>query len=289
MVETLRWVAARRAELAERPEPPLHADDLDPARARQLERAALVRLWLREHFEPEHQPAAIPDGLVRQNLADPNVTRRLFHPEVWVVCQVLIVPAAKGEDGRPARPPSEGDAALRWRARAEQALEPFATRSRRLEADLLAARNCDLLARLADSSVREFPAIDPEPGATAGPEHAALRLRFEQFGFAPSESAGLDRGWVEAVTASPPGPPGPPGPRLVGPFASPFGVHLVLVADVRPASLEEGSLAPDELEAAREDALREAMHERWLAEQLQVELQRARDERVVRLAPDLER
>ncbi|MFV8756158.1 hypothetical protein ACNOYE_36880 [Nannocystaceae bacterium ST9] len=282
-IETLRWVAARRAELAEHPEPPEHPDDLDPARARQLERAAMVRLWLRERFEPSHRASDIPDSLIAQNLADPNVVRRYFHPEVWVVCQVLIVPASKGANGRNEAPPSEGEPAARWQARAEQALAPFAARARRLESDLLAHSDCSLLARLAETSQREFPAAEPDPsGAPAGPEAGALTLRYEQFGFAPSTSDSLDAGWVAKVTAE-------PRPRLVGPFVSPFGLHLVLVAAIQPANLEDGSRPSDELQRAREAELRDQMLESWRADQLQLELRRARDDRGVRLAPELER
>lgn len=281
-IEVLRWVAARRAELAEYPEPPIHPDDLDPARARQLERAAMVRLWLRERFESSHRSSDIPDSLIARNMADPALFRRFFHPEVWLVCQALIVPAAKREDGRNEFPPSEGEPAERWRTRAEQAMAPFAARARRLESDLLASGDCSLMARLAQTSAREFPGEgeldDPPPTLDAGP----LVLHYEQFGFAPSAAESLDAGWVATVTAE-------PRPRLIGPFISPFGVHLVLVAAIEPAHLEDGALPPAELQRAREASMRDKMLESWRAEQLQVELQRARDDRVVRLAPELER
>lgn len=282
VVDTLRWVAARREALAERPEPPTHPDDLAPARARALEHAELVRLWLREHFEPSHRIEDIPAALVRSNLGDPSIARRLFHPDVWVICQVLIVPAEKGPDGRPVTPPLDGPVPTeRWRARAEQALLPFATRSRRLEAELLASESCDLLARLSDTSTREFPSVEPGPGETAGPEHQALRLRYETFAFAPSEATNLDPTWVAAVTAE-------PRPRLVGPFISPFGLHLVLVAAIKPASLPDGSLPDGALRAAREAALREAIHARWREDELERVIHRARDEQVVRLAPGVD-
>lgn len=282
-VEVLRLVAARRAELAEHPEPPEHPDDLDPGRARQLERAALVRLWLRERFEASHQPSDIPDSLIARNMADPSLFRRFFHPEVWLVCQALIVPAAKREDGRPEAPPSEGEAAERWQARAEQAMAPFAARARRLESDLLATGDCSMLARLAQTSQQDFAAAELEPGAAPpGPESAPLKLRYEQFGFAPSSADTLDAGWVATVTAE-------PRPRLIGPFISPFGVHLVLVASIQAANLEDGSLPPAELQRAREDEMRAKMFESWRAEQLQIELRRSRDDRVVRLGAEQSR
>ena len=66
-------------------------------------------------------------------------------------------------------------------------------------------------------------------------------------------------------------------------------MHLVLVVAIEPANLEDGSLPPAELQAAREAAMREAIFESWRADQLQTELQQARDDRVVRLAAEFER
>ncbi len=279
-LERLRWVAARRAELAEHPEPPEHPDDVDPARVRQLERAAMVRIWLREHFEASHRGVDIPASLIAENLANPNVFRRYFHPDVWVVCQVLIVPAEKAEKGRNVMPPSEAESAARWQARASEAIAPFVARARRLEADLLETGDCSLLARLAETSAREFPGLESSEGDLL--ETGPLTLRYEQFGFASTATDTLDPTWVASVTAD-------PRPHLVGPFATPFGVHLVLVAAIQPANLEDGSLPAAELARARADMLRDEILDTWRADQLQVELRRARDKRVVRLAPELER
>ncbi len=288
-IEVLRLVAARRADLADHPEPPEHPDDLDPARARQLERATMVRLWLREHFEPKHRASDIPDSVIAKNLADPGVFRRLFHPEVWVICQVLIVPAGKRDDGRAESPPADPEAAARWLARAEQAMAPFAGRARRLESDLLATGDCSLLSSLAETSQREFSATPdlaaPDPALSDGElverGLGPLRLRYEQFGFAPSDAGSFDPSWVATLRA---GLGEPRRPKLVGPFASPFGLHLVLVASIQPANLEDGSLPAAELQRARETALRDKMLDSWRSEQLQAELRRIRDDRVVRLA-----
>jgi hypothetical protein len=281
-VRTLRLVAARRAELAARDKPPTYPDELDPVRREQLERAALVRLWLDETFEPANEAEDIPQRVIEQNLADPSLSRRLFHPELYFVCQALLVPAAKSEDGRNLEPPSEGEAAQQWRTAAEQAFAPFVDRVTGIAPDLLATDDCSLLGRLVGGSERSF-AISELPGET----EPAFTLRFEQFAFAPSVADTFDPGWVAAVTAPPAS--GTAERRIVGPFATRFGLHLVVIGKIEPARLAPGSLPPAELQAARELALRSEIEESWRADQLQRTLAELRDRRVVRLSPDLER
>ncbi|MFO7567121.1 MAG: hypothetical protein R6X02_31035 [Enhygromyxa sp.] len=268
-LDRLRWVAARRAELAERQTPPEHPDDLDPARREHLERAALVRLWLREVFEPGHTAATIPGRVVSRNMADPALTQRLFHPELWFVCQALIVPREKGEDGRSILPPSEGEAADRWRADAASAFAPLVARVEAVAEELVDNDDCSLLGQLVSHSERDFET-----------DSGALTIRFERFAFAPSEVQ-FDPSWLEQVTAQ-------PEPRLIGPFPTPFGLHVVVLTKIEPAALAEGSQPPEQLAAAREVALREAIELSWRADQLQRTLAEARDRRVVRLAAELE-
>lgn len=268
-LDQLRWVAARRAELAERETPPAHLDDLDPARREHLERAALVRLWLREVFEPAHTAATIPAKVIEQNMATPSVARRLFHPELWFVCQALIVPQEKGDDGRNLQPPSEGEAAARWQADAGLALAPLVARLEGVVVDLIGDSDCSAFGRIVGASelTHETPS-------------GALTIRFEGFAFAPSD-ASFDRTWVEQVTAS-------AEPRLIPPFVTQFGIHLVVVTKIEPASLADGSLPADQLAAAREAKLRQEIEQSWRADQLQRTLAEARDRRVVRLPAELE-
>jgi hypothetical protein len=272
---TLRLVAARRAELAAREPQPTHPDDLDPVRREQLERAALVRLWLDDTFEPTHEADDIPKRVIDQNLADPSLTRRLFHPELYFVCQVLLLPAAKSPQGRNVEPPSDGEAAQQWRAAAEQAFAPFVQRVSSLAPELLAADGCSLLGRLTASSERTLPILD-ETEAGAG------TLRFEQFAFAPGQAQSLDPTWVAEVGES-------SERRIIGPFATRFGLHLVIVGKIEPARLADGSLPPDALQAAREQALSREIEQAWRADQLQQTLAEMRERRVVRLSPELER
>jgi hypothetical protein len=271
-IETLRLVAARRAEIAARERPPTHEDELDPARREQLVRAAMVRLWLDEVFEPAHEAEDIPQRVVEQNLADPSVRRRLFHPELYFVCQALVVPA-EVVDGRNVEPPTEPEAAQRWRAAAEQAFAPFVARVQRLAPDLLASDDCSLLGKLVGGSERSFET-----------EAGAMTMRFEQFAFAPSEVDSMDPEWLATVTA-----PSQTERRIIGPFPTRFGLHVVVVGNVEPAQLPDGSLPAKELAAAREQLLRREIEEVWRADQLQRTLAEVRDRRVVRLSPELER
>ncbi|PRQ09266.1 hypothetical protein ENSA7_09570 [Enhygromyxa salina] len=274
-LSTLRLVAARRVELGARDQPPEHPDELDPARREQLERAALVRVWLDEVFEPSHRAADIPQRVIDQNMADPSRTRRLFHPELWFVCQVLMVPTQPA-DGTFVKPPSEGEAAQQWLAAANAAFAPLVARVHRVEPELVTEDGCAVLGRIVGTSEVTF----------AGPEQApdaSMIVRFERFAFAPSDPGNFDPQWVEAVTA------GAAGPGVVGPFATGFGLHLVVVTNIEPAAFADGSLPEAQLRAAREAHLRGEIEHAWQADQLQQTLAKIRDRRVVRLSPELER
>jgi hypothetical protein len=265
-LDRLRFVAARREELAEDPTPPEHPDDLDPARREHLERAALVRLWLGEVFEPAHTAASIPERIVAQNMADPSRTRRLFHPELWFICQALIVPRERDEDGRNMQPPSEGEAAARWQADAGRAFAPLVARVEAVADDLLGSQDCAVFSRIVGASER---ALETDSGA--------LTIRSESFALVPEQAQSFDPVWLEQVTAR-------AEPHLVGPFATQFGLHLVVVSNIEPAKLADGSLPPEQLAAAREAELRTSIEQAWRADQLQRTMADARDRRVVRVA-----
>jgi hypothetical protein len=269
-LDQLRYVAARRAELDARETPPEHPDDLDPARRTQLERAAMVRLWLAHTFEPSHEADDIPQRVVDQNLADPSLTLRLFHPELWFICQVLIVPAQQGEDGRAVLPPDreQDPAAAQWFADANLAFAPIAARIAGLAAEIDGDR-CEILGKVVGASERE---LETPSGA--------MRLRFERFVF-ETHAKGLDPGWLATVTET-------RARGVVAPFPTQFGVHLVVVDEIKPSDLAGGSLPAKQLAAAREAKLRAEFVEPWRADQLQMLLLQARDRRVVRRAMGLE-
>ena len=270
-LSTLRLVAARRAEIEAREQPPLHPDDLDPARRDQLERSTLVRLWLDEHFEPENDASSIPRRVIDANMADPSLTQRLFHPKLWFVCQALLVPIEKGEDGRHLQPPADDpEAALAWTGAAEAALAPVLDRVERFESDLLSDGSCELFGRIIGTSKHVIPTPEGE-----------LALRYEHFAFAPSESETFDPVWVEQVSAF-------TKPTIIAPFRTQFGLHLVLIGKIVDAQLEAGALPKDELETARRAHLREEISTPWRGERLQETLTELRQRRVVRLSPELE-
>lgn len=268
-LDILRLVAARRAELDAREQPPEHPDELDPERRRQLERAALSSLWLDEHFEPEHDADDIPPRVIDANMADPSLTRRLFHPKLWFVCQALVVPAETNDDGRHVEPPGEAEAAARWQAEAEAALAPLLARVERFRDDLLSDQNCELFGRMVGTSAHQFETASGED----------LVLRYERFAFAPSEAASFDPAWVEIVSAH-------DQPTIIEPFATRFGLHLVIVGKVEDAALAEGSLPPAELDAARRARLREEIETAWRGQSLAETLTELREHHVVRLAPE---
>ncbi|NVB42190.1 hypothetical protein G6O69_30485 [Pseudenhygromyxa sp. WMMC2535] len=279
-LETLILVADRRAEIAERGGGPDDPDDLDPLRREHLERAAMVRLWLDERFEPTHREADIPQRVVNANMEDPRIFQRLFHPELFSICQVLIVPvdphkAADEPTGVPGTELAGGDIdpalAERWYATAGQTFAPMVERIQRAGDELIEEqRGCGLFLRLIGASDHEFST-----------ELGDMRIRSERFAFAPALSDNFDQSWVERVTAQ-------EEPGLIGPFETEFGIHLVLLNEVLPASLEDGSMAPDALRTAREQRLREELEMSWRAEQLQLTLEEIRERRVIRLAPELE-
>jgi hypothetical protein len=268
-LDRLRWVAARRERLAARETPPEHPDDLDPARRERLERAALVRLWMTEVFEPATAAAKIPARLVAENFANPAISRRLFHPELWLTCQVLIVPSEVDPDGRNVLIPSDPELAAKWQADASQAFAPMIARVEGFGPELVGDPRCPILAAIVGGSERELE-------TPSGP----MTIRFESFGFAPELADGFDRGWLEQVTAK-------PEIGLVGPFATKFGQHLVIVNEIKPPVLPDGSLPADQLMAARDPVLRAEIELAWRADQLQRALGDARQRRVVRLASDL--
>jgi hypothetical protein len=263
-LDRMRLVAARRLELAERETPPEQPDDLDPLRREHIQRAALVRLWLREVFEPAHAAATIPASTVEHELADANLSRRRFHPELYFVCQVLIVPSETGEDGRNVLPPADGEEARRWHEDATLAFAPIAARISALGDELLDDRECALIGRIVNASARSFD---------------ALSVRFERFAFAPSEVTSFAPEWVEQVGAR-------TEPGVVGPFATRFGVHLVVINAIEPALLADGSLPPDQLAAAREAELRATLLPAWRAQQLEQTLAAKRERNVVARVAD---
>lgn len=238
VVETLRLVAAARAERSDDDAP-----ELDPVRAAHLRRTTLARLVLREEFEPTHRPADIPDD-------DPLLVRarapgRHVHPKLHDVCQVLVTPT----DMDPATLESiTTDPA--WRARADALMEP-ALRHLRETIDLDDPHACELIARDLQLEQKKGDGIE---------------LRYERGGFdldACGEPLAADGScakpqwepvWVAAVREGE-----VPGWR--GPFYTRFGIHFALVQQIMPANLPDHD--------GFELGLRTAIHRDWEIVELQ--------------------
>ena len=242
VIETLRLVAAARAERSDDDAP-----ELDPVRAAHLRRTALARLVLREEFEATHRAEDIPDS-------DPLLVRarqpgRQTHPKLHDVCQVLVTP----KDIDPATVAAiTTDPA--WRARADALLEP-ARQHVRATIDATDEHACELVARDVGFEAKKADGME---------------LRYERGGFdldacaqplGPDGSCGApqwDPDWVDAVREGE-----VPGWR--GPFYTRFGVHFALVQRVLPANLPDQEGYEQELRAAILRDWRIAELQRWLA------------------------
>jgi hypothetical protein len=262
-VDTLRLVAAGRQQHAERgadPGPPLV-----PRRAEHLRRAARARLWLSERFEPEHRPADIPADEPR--LVRARQDRRLVHPEIHVVCQVVVEPP----DVEALADKAVITADPAWRERALLALAPVLARIERNvpvddpEACRLVEREVELSGPGDDPHLR---VVYPRPGgfhldacaddpldASAGPG-ACTQPQF-------------DPEWTKAVRAL-------PAPGRSMPFFTRFGLHVVHLEQRLPAQPAD--------DPATELALRQAVHDAWRAEALDRRLEALGRAQTVRLA-----
>lgn len=238
VIDTLRLVAAAAAERG--------VDDpaLTEARRSHLRRTALARLLLHTEFEPTHRLEDIPPG-------DPLLQRarseqRFVHPTVHHVCQIIAAPPGALEPAELERRTADPT----WRA---LALARVADVRRHVEAIVMLDDD--------DACTRMFAKLALERGD--GDDDDPVVLRSEGPGGFDLDACSVEPGpagscsaprfapeWVEAVRTG-------PTPGLRGPFASRFGVHLVLVREILPANLPD-----DEGFEAR---LRAAVHPTWRA------------------------
>lgn len=253
-VETLRLVAAAREARADG-EPPA----VRPQRAEHLRRTARARLWLRERFEATHGAADIPED--HPLLVNARGNPRLVHPELFVVCQVLVEPPDVQDEQAKASITTDPD----WRESASATMELLLQRIDRYvppddpdTCDLIATQ-VELAGALDDPrlSLRyERPGgFDLDACAEEGDDGSCVRPQF-----APE--------WTEVVRQL-------PAPSLSSPFFTRFGLHLVYVSERlpdRPAG-----------DPATEEALRQAVLDPWRAESLDQALQQIGEQRAVRM------
>jgi len=262
-VDTLRLVAAGREQHAAGQADP--GPVLAPRRAEHLRRAALARLWLTERFEPEHGPDDIPadDPRLVRARADP----RLVHPEIHMLCQVVVEPPPEVTE-LDAKAVITSEPA--WREAARAALAPVLARIERnvpvddAEACKLVGREVELSGKGNDPRlVVSFPksgGFDLEACVQVDEAGACVQPRFDPV-------------WTEAVRQL-------PVPGRSEPFFTRFGLHVVQVEQRLPARPEG--------DPATEQALREAVHEAWRVATLDRALEELRRARTVRTAMPVE-
>jgi hypothetical protein len=264
-VDTLRLVAAGRQRHAEQRADP--GPVLAPRRAEHLRRAALARLWLVERFEPEHRPQDIPDDEPR--LVEARADPRLVHPELHVVCQVVVEPPPDVTEPT-AKAAITTDPA--WREAARRALAPVLARIER-NVPVDDAEACRSIEREVElSGAGDDPRLVvsfPRPG---GFDLDACLVPREGEGGTCAEPR-FDPEWTAAVRSL-------PAPGRSAPFFTRFGLHVT--------QLEARLPARPAADPETERALREAVHDAWRADALARrldELGRARTVRMVGLGP----
>jgi len=254
-LDTLRLVAAARAEQSDRGEEP----GLVPRRAEHLRRAARARLWLRERFEPSHRPEDIPDD--HPLLARARLEPRLVHPEIWNVCQVVIEPP--NVDDLEAKAVITIEPAWREAARAFFArVQPRILRSVAIddhEACKLIAEQVELSAQPDDPRLSlTFPrpgGFDLDACLTRDDEGECIQPHF-------------DPEWTAQVRAM-------DVPGFSEPFFTQFGLHWVYAVERLPAHLAD--------DPATERFLRETVLDAWRAKELDRTLEELQQKRAVRM------
>lgn len=247
---------------------------IDASRRRYLERAASVRLWLDEYFEPRNEVSNVPNAFTDRALNSERMMQRHFHPRYHFVCQLLAQPAQSEmiEDAQGRKVPAfDIKADRQWQAAAIALARPLFEQIQALPREYLARDDCDLfdsILKLAD------------PNSSDG----RIQLRSETIVMdsSPEASGRWDPDFLAAVGR-------PDQPTQVGPFFTQFGMHFVYIPKILEERLPDGSLPEAELELRRREFLQSEMHERWLSEAFANEVKELRARVGVRLSPELSR
>lgn len=262
-IETLQLVAMRRAN---------QEPGLSPEREEQLRRAALARTYLRVVFEQEHRAEDIPLEYIDAKIDRGDELVRYLRPELHVVCNVIILPPDPPQDPDPKAPPKPAQVPdpkddPTWKAEAQTFAAPLIEAMREREAELVKDDGCELVAKLVALSEQKS-------------EDGRFRVRFENSVMEVDRKDLWSEAFVEALSEV-------HEPALVEPFFSEFGLHLVVVPRILEANFEDID-DPQARRAAQRERIREAVHERWLAEQeFPREIKRLADKHTVRLASSL--
>ena len=254
-LETLRLVAAARAEQVQRGEAP----GLTERRADHLRRSARSRLYVSEVFEPEHGPDAIADDdpLLARARADPM----MVHPQLHRVCELVIQPSEATDPESMSAQIAEPE----WQRAARSALDPVLARVQRHvpvgdhEACKLLQQTIDLNGALEDPSlILKFPppgGVDLSACAKTDDSGRCIERQFHE-------------NWASAVRST-------EAPGFSEPFFSPYGLHVVYVDGV----MEGRSLADPDTDAF----LRQSVLDAWRAQQFDQRLGALSKKRAVRM------
>jgi hypothetical protein len=212
-------------------------------RREQLLRSARARLVIDEVFVPTHGPADIPDDHPRLQRA--RADKRFTHPVLHATCQLIVAPP--GEPGSTEVATAVADP--QWQARA---MARMAEVREHIVATMPTGdpQSCDLLlARLELERAADEPDLEIRGEGLAGFDLDACAVALDAEGRCATPVLAAE--WVEPVRSG-------PVPGLRGPFATRFGVHLVLVREVLPASGPQ--------DADFDTRVREAVHVAWQTE-----------------------
>ena len=231
LADTARFAAAYEEE---------HPDfELGSELREHLHRRRRVRLWLAEKFEPTHQAQHIPEPVLLENLNDPSILRRYFHPQLHAICQMIVMPKDALDEQKSGEKTKPDDA---FRARALDLTQSFRRALKAAQHELFAEKKCDTFFAMA-----RYQARSTDERIEIRTEKLVMDIR--------SETWDADfRAAVQVVQE----------PAIVEPFLTAFGLHIVAVVEVREASLPDDSeLAPDALQRARLDVLRDKIYPAW--------------------------
>ena len=209
---------------------------VDPQARVFRERATLAYLWLDRVFEPTHGLDSMP----AEAFAKERET--VEHPKLAAACQLIAMPRGLEGEAR-----AEVANSPEFQARATPLLEDFTLALEPLRAEGVAVDDCLIFVSLAGAF------------ANTHLEHPDVNFKVERSVYPVCTRGSLVDAWVDSMC-------GLETPGLVPPFVSPFGVHLVHVQKIVPAT----SGTPESYDRkAREAAL-----DRWRTEELREEIDR---------------
>lgn len=209
---------------------------VDPQARIFRERSTLASLWLDRVFEPTHDADRMPaEAFARER-------EKVEHPKLAAVCQIIAMPRGLEGEAR-----AEVAETPEFQASASPLLADFTLALERLRAEGIPLDDCLLFEPLGAAFVN------------AHLEHPDIRLKVERNIYPVCTRGSFVDAWVDNMCEV-------ENLGLVPPFVSPFGVHLVNVQRIIPATT--GTPESYDREA------REAALDRWRTDELRQEIDR---------------